>query len=171
MHWDPYLHAWVVTRYADVVEVLHHYRAGRTPTPERLEELGMGEMTPIAALMVRQMLFLDPPEHGRVRRLASAAFTPRRVAVLREHIRQITEGLVDELAGQDRFDVMDGPRQSAARDRDRRDARGADRRSRAAQVVVAGFRRDARQLPAQPRPRARRCCRPSRRWSPTSRPR
>jgi len=53
VHWDPYLHAWVVTRYADVVDVLHHYRAGRTPSPERLEELGMGELTPIAALMVR----------------------------------------------------------------------------------------------------------------------
>src|ERR1700742_2383930 len=87
VHWDPYLHAWVVTRYADVVTVLHRYRAGRTPSPARLEELGMGELTPIAALMVRQMLFLDPPEHGRVRRLAAAAFTPRRVAVLREHIR------------------------------------------------------------------------------------
>lgn len=108
VHWDPYLHAWVVTRYADVVTVLHHYRAARTPTPERLEDLGMGEMSPIAALMVRQMLFLDPPDHTRVRRLASAAFTPRRVAVLREHIRQITEGLVDELAAGDRFEVMDG---------------------------------------------------------------
>jgi cytochrome P450 len=108
VHWDPYLHAWVVTRYADVVTVLHHYRAGRTPPPERLEELGMGELSPIAALMVRQMLFLDPPEHGRVRRLASAAFTPRRVAVLREHIRQIAEGLVDGLAGGGRFEVISG---------------------------------------------------------------
>ena len=108
VHWDPYLHAWVVTTYADVVTVLHHYRAGRTPAPERLEALGMGEMSPIAALMVRQMLFLDPPDHTRVRRLASAAFTPRRVAVLREHIRQITEGLVDELAARDRFEVMEG---------------------------------------------------------------
>ena len=108
MHWDPYLHAWVVTQYADVVSVLHHYRAARTPAPERLEALGMGELSPIAALMVRQMLFLDPPEHGRVRRLASAAFTPRRVAVLREHIRQITEGLVDGLAGGGRFEVMAG---------------------------------------------------------------
>jgi cytochrome P450 len=108
VHWDPYLHAWVVTRYADVVTVLHHYRAGRTYTPERLDELGMGELSPIAALMVRQMLFLDPPEHTRVRRLASAAFTPRRVAVLREHIRQITEGLVDGLDGGGRFEVMEG---------------------------------------------------------------
>jgi hypothetical protein len=54
------------------------------------------------------MLFLDPPEHGRVRRLASAAFTPRRVAHLREHIRQITDGLVDDLAARGRFDVMAG---------------------------------------------------------------
>ena len=108
VHWDPYLHAWVVTQYADVVSVLHHYRAARTPAPERLEALGMGELSPIAALMVRQMLFLDPPEHGRVRRLASAAFTPRRVAVLREHIRQIAERLVDGLAGGGRFEVMAG---------------------------------------------------------------
>jgi hypothetical protein len=108
VHWDPYLHAWVVTRYADVVTVLHHYRAARTPPPERLDELGMGELTPIAALMVRQMLFLDPPEHRRVRGLAAAAFTPRRVAVLHEHIRHITEGLVDRLAGQDSFEMMEG---------------------------------------------------------------
>ena len=66
-------------------------RAGRTPAPDRLAALGMEELSPIAAVMVKQMLFLDQPEHGRVRRLASAAFTPRRVARLRDHIRQITE--------------------------------------------------------------------------------
>jgi cytochrome P450 len=106
VHWDPYLHAWVVTRYADVVTVLHRFRAGRTPSPEKLAALGLGELTPIAALMVRQMLFLDPPEHGRVRRLAAVAFTPRRVARLREHIRQITASLVGELVGAGQFDVM-----------------------------------------------------------------
>lgn len=108
VHWDPYLHAWVVTRYTDVVTVLHHYKADRTPPPERLAELGMGELTPIAALMVRQMLFMDPPEHRRVRRLASAAFTPRRVAVLRDHIRQITEELVERLAEERCFEMMEG---------------------------------------------------------------
>jgi len=106
VHWDPYLHAWVVTRYADVVTVLHRFRAARTPAPDRLEELGMGELSPVAAVMVRQMLFMDPPDHGRVRRLASAAFTPRRVARLREHIREITERLVDGLVGLGEFDVM-----------------------------------------------------------------
>ena len=106
VHWDPYLHAWVVTRYTDVVHVLHRFRAARTPTPQRLADLGMGELTPIAAVMVRQMLFLDQPQHGRVRRLASVAFTPRRVAVLQEHIRQITETLVHDLVGAGSFDVM-----------------------------------------------------------------
>jgi cytochrome P450 len=108
VQWDPYLHAWVVTRYADVVDVLHHFNAARTPDPDRLAALGMGELTPVAAVMVRQMLFLDQPAHGRVRRLASAAFTPRRVAVLREHIRQIAEGLVDRLGGASRLEVMAG---------------------------------------------------------------
>ncbi len=106
VHWDPYLHAWVVTRYEDVVTVLYRYRAGRTPDPERLAELGMEQLTPIAALMVRQMLFLDPPDHSRVRRLAAHAFTPRRVAQLREHIQGIADRLIDDLVGEPRFDVM-----------------------------------------------------------------
>ena len=105
VHWDPYLHAWVVTRYEDVVTVLKRFKAGRTPSPERLEELGMGELTPIAALMVRQMLFLDQPAHRRVRGLASVAFTPRRVARLRDHIRQIARDLIDDLDPEG-FEVM-----------------------------------------------------------------
>src|SRR3989442_1442409 len=36
VYWDPYLHAWVVTRYSDVVEVLSHFSAVRAPTPDRL---------------------------------------------------------------------------------------------------------------------------------------
>jgi cytochrome P450 len=106
VHWDPYLHVWVVTRYADVVTVLHRFRAARTPAPDRLADLGMGELTPIAAVMVRQMLFLDQPEHGRVRRLASVAFTPKRIAVLRAHIAQIAGTLVDQLESGVSFDVM-----------------------------------------------------------------
>ena len=88
VHWDPYLHAWVVTRYRDVVDVFQRFSAKRTPTPERLAELGMERVAPIANVMVRQMLFLDPPEHTRVRRLAAAAFTPRRVERLRHRIQR-----------------------------------------------------------------------------------
>ena len=61
VHWDPFLHAWVVTRYADVVTVLERFSADRTPTPDQLAAMGMAALGPIAQVMVRQMLFLDPP--------------------------------------------------------------------------------------------------------------
>jgi cytochrome P450 len=95
VHWDPYLHAWVVTRYADVVDVFQHFLAARTPSPEQLQAMDMGELGPIAKVMVQQMLFLDPPSHTRVRTLAARAFTPRRVEVLRGHIQDITNRLLD----------------------------------------------------------------------------
>src|SRR5881227_3965503 len=62
VHWDPYLHAWVVTRYEDVMHVLLNYSADRTPAPEQLAALGLESLGPIAQIMVRQMLYLDPPE-------------------------------------------------------------------------------------------------------------
>ena len=106
VHWDPYLHTWVVTRYADVLDVLHTFSANRTHTPEKLRAKGLEHMEPIAQLMVKQMLFMDPPQHTRLRKLASHAFTPARVAVLRTHIRQIVSRLLDEVAPAGRMDVI-----------------------------------------------------------------
>lgn len=95
VHWDPFLHAWVVTRYGDVVRVLHDFSADRTPTPEQLKRMNLSALSPIAAVMVKQMLFLDAPAHTRLRSLASSAFTPARVRVLRSHIQQIADRLID----------------------------------------------------------------------------
>jgi cytochrome P450 len=106
VYWDPYLHAWVVTRYADVVYVFQHFLAARTPSPEHLAAMDMASLSPIAQVMVRQMLFLDPPDHTRVRTLAARAFTPRRVEVLRGHIQEITNRLLDEVAEKGRMDVI-----------------------------------------------------------------
>jgi cytochrome P450 len=100
------LHAWVVTRYADVVTVFQRLSAERTPTPERLREMGLAQLTPLAQLMVRQMLFLDPPAHSRVRGLAAKAFTPRRVEVLRKHIQEIADSLLDVVQPTGRMDVI-----------------------------------------------------------------
>src|SRR5437667_11444827 len=61
VHWDPFLHAWVVTRYADVVTVFQRFSANRTHTPEKLNALGLSRLTPLAQVMVLQMLLLDPP--------------------------------------------------------------------------------------------------------------
>lgn len=106
VHWDPYLHAWVVTRYADVVAVFQHFSADRTPTPERLSEMGLSQLAPLAQLMVRQMLFLDPPAHSRVRGLAAKAFTPRRVEVLRGHIQDIVDDLLNTVQPAGHMEVL-----------------------------------------------------------------
>jgi cytochrome P450 len=106
VHWDPYLHAWVVSRYADVVIVLQRFSAQRQPSPEQLTTLGLSELNPIAQVLVRQMLFLDPPAHTRVRALAAAAFTPPRVAAIRAHIQEITDRLIGRVLAARRMDVI-----------------------------------------------------------------
>lgn len=95
VHWDPFLHAWVVTRYEDVVRVLRDFSALRTPTPQQLAEMGLSALTPIAQLMVRLMLFMEGEPHARLRGLCSQAFTPARVEALRRHIQEIADRLLD----------------------------------------------------------------------------
>src|SRR3954470_5112041 len=82
VYWDAVLHAWVVTRYADVVTVLQRFSAERMPDPEHLAEMGLEAFSPIGEVLRRQMIFNGPPQHTRIRRLAATAFTPPRVEAL-----------------------------------------------------------------------------------------
>jgi cytochrome P450 len=104
--WDRYLHAWVVTSYEHAQTVLLHYSADRTPTPEALAEYGLSELAPIATVMTRQMLFLDPPAHTRLRTLAAQAFSVSRVERLTAQIQVIVGELLDGLAGRERIDLI-----------------------------------------------------------------
>src|SRR5271169_5377111 len=104
--WDPFLHAWVVTRYDDVVQVLLDFSALRTPTPEQLTDMGLPDLSPIASVMVKHMLFMDPPAHTRLRGLCSQAFTPRRVEALREHIQDIADRLLDDVLSHGEMDLV-----------------------------------------------------------------
>ncbi len=93
VHWDPYMHSWVVTTYKEVVEVLLTYSAARTPSPALLDQLGLSVMKPFAELMLQQMMFMDGSMHTRLRSVCAAAFTPRRV----EELRSSIQGVVDDL--------------------------------------------------------------------------
>src|SRR5450755_4304231 len=107
VHWDRFLQTWVVTRYPDVLNVLHSFSADRTPTPEQLTAMGLSALNPIAKVMVKQMLFMDAPAHTRLRGLASVAFTPQRVGVLREHIQEIADDLLDRVQTRGRMDIIE----------------------------------------------------------------
>jgi len=106
VYWDPFLHAWVVTRYDEVVRVLQDFSADRTFTPQQLEEMGLSQLSPIAKVMVKQMLFMDPPAHTRLRGLCSQAFTPRRVEMLRGRIQGIADRLIDAALPVGHMDVI-----------------------------------------------------------------
>jgi cytochrome P450 len=107
VHWDSFLHAWVVTRYEDVISVMLKCSADRTPSPQQLEAMGMvAELQPIARVMVKQMLFMDAPDHTRLRALCAVAFTPARVAALKQHIQEIADRLLDRVLEAGRMDVI-----------------------------------------------------------------
>ena len=109
VHWDPFLHVWIVTRYQDVITVYTKFSAERTPTPEFFEALGAPEVAPVANVMVKQMLFKDAPAHTRLRKLAGAGFIPARIRKLRQQIQETTEQLIDKVfaRGDGIIDILD----------------------------------------------------------------
>ena len=93
--------ALVVTRHADCAAVVRDGRLGHMPT-EMLGFIGFADWAehPALRLLFTSMLTLNPPDHTRLRRLVSSAFTARRVQALRPAIEAMVDDLLDELAGE-----------------------------------------------------------------------
>ena len=99
---DPIAPVYVITRYAETMTMLRDPRFKKDPfAGERLppvvrEQLNVSHASAgrASAEMV-SMLFLDPPEHTRVRGIFTKAFTPRRLEALRPRIQQITDKRLD----------------------------------------------------------------------------
>jgi cytochrome P450 len=102
---------WVVSRHADVnallrdrrlgrsyLHVATHEEFGRPPEPEFL--------APFWNLIRAGMLDVEPPDHTRLRRLVSKAFTPRMVEGLRPRIRELAAGLVGGLVERGGGDLL-----------------------------------------------------------------
>jgi hypothetical protein len=106
VHWDPYMHAWVVTSYPEALAVLMNCSADRTPTEELLDRLELPVMKPFAEVMRRQMMFMDGTQHTRLRNICSAAFTPRRVEGLRAVIQSIAQELIDKVIASGKMDMI-----------------------------------------------------------------
>ena len=106
VHWDPFMHSWVVTSYAECVTVLSKYKAARTPTPEYLEAMGLSVLAPYAELMLKQILFMDPPMHASMRAMCATAFTPRRMEALRQKTTEIANELIDRVIDRGSMDVI-----------------------------------------------------------------
>jgi cytochrome P450 len=93
--------ALVVTRYADCAAVVRDGRLGHMP-PDMLAFLGLPDWADHPALrqLFTSILTMNPPDHTRLRRLVSSAFTARRVQALRPAIEAIVDDLLDRMAGE-----------------------------------------------------------------------
>jgi cytochrome P450 len=102
---------WLVSRYADVNALLRDRRFGRTyhhmathAQMGRPEEPEM--LAPFWHLIRSGILDMEPPDHTRVRRLVSKAFTPKMVEGLRARIQALVDGLVDDVVGAGEVDLI-----------------------------------------------------------------
>lgn len=84
--------AWLATRYADVKLVLGDPRFSRAAATDRDEPRSRTHRGDPG-----NILSYDPPEHSRLRRLVTKAFTVRQVRRLQARAEEIATGLVDEM--------------------------------------------------------------------------
>ncbi len=106
---EPVHHApdgtWVLTRYGDCAAALRDPRLSTSPA-------WLTDSDPNRDSLVRQagsnlMMFLDPPDHTRLRGLVSQAFTPRMVENLRHRVAEIVDELIDAVVDKGRMNVIE----------------------------------------------------------------
>ena len=113
---DPVAPVWVLTRYDDTFNMLRDPRFRKDPfagirlPPDARAQLGVpvGEAFR-ASLETVSMLFLDPPQHTRIRAIFTKTFTPRRIENLRPRIARLCDEMLDRAVarhGGSRIELM-----------------------------------------------------------------
>jgi cytochrome P450 len=102
------LGAWVTVTHATAEAILRDRRFSPSPTHmRRYQPPSYPPGDPRADLPAADLLTMDPPDHTRIRRLVSGAFTPKAIAALEPWIREKTAGLLDRADATSGFDLID----------------------------------------------------------------
>ena len=105
VHRSRLMNAWLFTRHSDVDTILRdHQRFSNDPRKGRLTRR---QRANLPADDEFTMLFLDPPDHKRLRALVNKAFTPKAVNALEPHIRSLLADLLDDIDDPAGFDLME----------------------------------------------------------------
>lgn len=101
---------WVVTRYADAKAVLRDPRFCVDKMPNNVKHKGnylkQKDFNTLAQAISKWLIFLDPPEHTRLRGLISKAFSSTSVKFLRPQIQQITDELISKVRHRGSMDII-----------------------------------------------------------------
>jgi cytochrome P450 len=102
--------AWLVTRHADARQALADQRLSKNPVHHQERSAhGKGKVGipgERSANLMTHLLNIDPPDHTRLRRLVSKAFTPARVAEFEPRVRELTDRLIDCFAARGSADLI-----------------------------------------------------------------
>ncbi|MGH3625365.1 MAG: cytochrome P450 family protein [Sciscionella sp.] len=104
--------AWIVTRYADARAALSDPRlskdsAGMRQVFQQRHTGDSGTPPAFSESLATHMLNTDPPDHTRLRKLVTTAFTSRAVETLRPRVEQITDELLDAIEPGSTVDLLD----------------------------------------------------------------
>ena len=108
-HWSPRLKSWVITRYDDVKSVTQDGKLSSNRLQPFFASMPSEEAKKIGDIiryLSLWMVFKDPPEHTRLRRLTSRVLHVKSMQGMRPQIEGIAEWLLDGLRGQDEFDFI-----------------------------------------------------------------
>jgi cytochrome P450 len=110
---DPLAPVWIVMRYDDTFFMLRDPRFKKDPfaairlPPDARRQLDVPVADAFrASLETVSMLFLDPPEHTRIRSIFTKTFTPRRIENLRPRIQKMCDEILDRAAARGRIELM-----------------------------------------------------------------
>jgi cytochrome P450 len=99
---------WFLTRYDDINAVLRDPRLGKDDLSKGRRGLFGPSLPPgQRSTLGRSMLFVNPPDHTRLRGLVSRGFTPRRVHAMQDSIGAMCDEILDEIADQTEVDLME----------------------------------------------------------------
>ncbi len=104
VHRSTLLNAWMFTRHADVDAILRDHR--RFASDPRKGTLSPRQRALLPPADEFTLLFMDPPDHTRLRALVNKAFTQRAVSALESCIRADLGALLDAIADPGAFDLM-----------------------------------------------------------------
>ena len=107
VHKVGFSNLWVLTRFEDCRQALRDHRLGIAKAGDETPSLMPGAVYSRDPDRERSMLFLNPPEHTRLRSLVGQALTPERIEGLRSSVESMTAELLDPVAEAGECDLID----------------------------------------------------------------
>ena len=109
VYWSESLTAWVVTRYADVVDVFGNPQTFSSDRFRRIDERYASQrpaVQAVAEVLGHWLVFRDPPDHDRLRGLLQSSFTPKTLESSRERIQRTADTLLDRVVPHGTMDFI-----------------------------------------------------------------